>query len=254
MVGERQEVAPASAARAAGCAQRTSASTPSTVARRRSPPSAGSAGPARRPPARRAARPAAPAGGASGWSRAGQVDLVAGARALGLVHGHVGALEQAERVVARARGRARCRSTRRCARGSRRPRTTAPAPPAAAIRRRDADASSPGSSTTANSSPPSRASVSPGCSAVLQPRPDLAQHLVPGVMPERVVELLEAVEVDQQQRDLARRRPRSPPPASSSRWRRLPSPVRSSVTAWRCECSQPVDDGQPGPGHARSER
>ena len=36
----------------------------------------------------------------------------------------------------------------------------------------------------------------------LQPRPDLAQHLVAGVVAERVVELLEAVEVDQQQRDL----------------------------------------------------
>ena len=42
----------------------------------------------------------------------------------------------------------------------------------------DADASSPGSSTTANSSPPSRASVSPGAQRLLQPRPDLAQHLV----------------------------------------------------------------------------
>ena len=38
---------------------------------------------------------------------------------------------------------------------------------------------------------------------LLQARADLAQHLVAGVMAERVVELLEAVEVDQQQRDLA---------------------------------------------------
>ena len=111
----------------------------------------------------------------------------------------------------------------------------APAPPAAATRRRDADASSPGSSTTANSSPPSRASVSPGLQRLLQPRADLAQHLVPGVMAERVVELLEAVEVDQQQRDLARRRPRSTLSSAPSRCRRLPSPVRSSVTACRCE-------------------
>ena len=42
---------------------------------------------------------------------------------------------------------------------------------------------------------------------LLQARADLAQHLVAGVMPERVVELLEAVEVDQQQRDLAVARP-----------------------------------------------
>src|SRR5262249_59614577 len=35
-----------------------------------------------------------------------------------------------------------------------------------------------------------------------QARADLAQHLVAGVMAERVVELLEAVEVDQQQREL----------------------------------------------------
>ena len=34
-----------------------------------------------------------------------------------------------------------------------------------------------------------------------EPRADLAQHLVAGVMAERVVELLEAVEVDQQQRE-----------------------------------------------------
>ena len=37
---------------------------------------------------------------------------------------------------------------------------------------------------------------------LLQPRADLAQHLVAGVVAERVVELLEAVEVDQQQREL----------------------------------------------------
>jgi hypothetical protein len=37
---------------------------------------------------------------------------------------------------------------------------------------------------------------------LLQPRADLAQHLVAGVVAERVVELLEAVEVDQQQGEL----------------------------------------------------
>ena len=114
----------------------------------------------------------------------------------------------------------------------------------------DADASSPGSSTTANSSPPSRASVSPGCSASSSRGPIWRQHLVAGVVAERVVELLEAVEVDQQQRDLAVAVARSPPRARASRWRRLPSPVRSSVTACRWLSAQPVDDRQPGPRHA----
>src|SRR3954469_6445529 len=81
----------------------------------------------------------------------------------------------------------------------------------------EADASSPGSSTTANSSPPSRASESPGGNPpathppdrvagpqrLVQPRADLGQDLVARVVAERVVELLEAVEVDQQQRDFA---------------------------------------------------
>ena len=42
-----------------------------------------------------------------------------------------------------------------------------------------------------------------GPQRLLQARADLAQHLVAGRVPERVVELLEAVEVDQQQRDVA---------------------------------------------------
>jgi hypothetical protein len=74
----------------------------------------------------------------------------------------------------------------------------------AARRRRPAAlalASSPGASTTANSSQPrQRVALA---QRRLQPRADLAQDLVARVMPERVVELLEAVEVDQQQRDLA---------------------------------------------------
>ncbi len=66
---------------------------------------------------------------------AGEVDLVAGAHALGLVHGDVGALQQPHRVLARGSGRARCRRWRRCGRGCRRPRTTPRAPRAAAGRR-----------------------------------------------------------------------------------------------------------------------
>ena len=97
-------------------------------------------------------------------------------------------------------------------------------------------ASSPGWRTTANSSPPRRASVSSSRSSVLEARADLAQHLVAGVVAERVVELLEAVEVDQQQRQLvaASSAPtRSRRASGSTRWRRLPSPVRSSVMRLR---------------------
>ena len=54
-------------------------------------------------------------------------------------------------------------------------------------------------SSTANSSPPSRASVSPRRSAPPSRRGDLAQQRVAVIVPERVVDLLEAVEVDQQQ-------------------------------------------------------
>ena len=159
----------------------------------------------RRPRARRAARRAAPAAAASdGRARAGRPrGRSASAWPRTSRRPRAAAARSRRR---RARGTARSRSTRRCARESRRPRTSAPAPPAAAATRRDADASSPGSSTTANSSPPSRAQRVAGLQRLLQPRPDLRQHLVAGVMAERVVELLEAVEVDQQQRDLARRR------------------------------------------------
>ena len=95
----------------------------------------------------------------------GQVDLVAGAGALGLVHGHVGALQQPERV-ARVLGEERDADRRvdvhaDAADGE----GAAPAPRAAATRRRTRTPRRPGSSTTANSSPPSRASVFPGCSA-----------------------------------------------------------------------------------------
>ena len=41
-----------------------------------------------------------------------------------------------------------------------------------------------------------------------EPRPDLAQHLVAGMVAQRVVELLEAVEVDEQERELVAARDR----------------------------------------------
>ena len=57
----------------------------------------------------------------------------------------------------------------------------------------------PGSST-ANSSPPSRASVSVAAQRVEHARADLLEQEVAGLMAERVVELLEAVEIGDEQR------------------------------------------------------
>ena len=122
----------------------------------------------------------------------------------------------------------------------------------AARRRRPvalAEASSPGASTTANSSPPRRDSESPSRSADLQPRADLAQHLVAGVVAERVVELLEAVEVDQQQRDLGvgvldrLAEPRQQVAA-------VAEPGQVVGDRGPLALAQAVDDRQSGPGHS----
>ena len=68
-----------------------------------------------------------------------------------------------------------------------------------------------------------------------QPRADLAEQLVAVGVPEGVVDLLEAVEVDEQQRDLAvgagRRRP-APAPRRSRSSTQLGSPVSASWVAW----------------------
>ena len=65
-------------------------------------------------------------------------------------------------------------------------------------------ASSPMSShRTANSSPPKRATVSLGRSSAAQARADRAQQLVAGVVAERVVDDLEVVEVEEEQREAA---------------------------------------------------
>ena len=54
----------------------------------------------------------------------------------------------------------------------------------------------------ANSSPPSRATVHPGrLTAVAQARPDFAQQQVADLVAERVVDVLEVVEVHQQHGD-----------------------------------------------------
>ena len=56
---------------------------------------------------------------------------------------------------------------------------------------------------SANSSPPKRATVSLGAQLAVQARADRAQQLVAGVVAERVVEHLQVVEVEEEQRDAA---------------------------------------------------
>ena len=162
------------------------------------PPWAGSGRRAGRPRARRAARRPVRAGaGCGGRAPAGRPR--GRCAALGLVHRDVGALEQAG-ASRRARGRARCRCWRRVhadpADGERAPRARAQP------RRRRwpslvAGVEHDGELVAAE--PRQRVARA---QRLLQARAELAQHLVAGVVAERVVELLEAVEVDQQQRDL----------------------------------------------------
>ncbi len=88
----------------------------------------------------------------------------------------------------------------------------------------------PGSSS-ANSSPPRRATRPALADRVLQARAELGEQAVAGVVAERVVEVLEAVEVDHRHGE-----PAVAALASSSRrrsWnaRRFASPVSSSVSA-----------------------
>ena len=93
----------------------------------------------------------------------------------------------------------RCRSRRRCRCGGRRCRTDRPAPWRAAARATCASCwrSVPVCSTT-NSSPPKRVIMSLGPDDRSEPRPPLRlQQLVADRMAERVVDRLEAVEVDQ---------------------------------------------------------
>ena len=59
------------------------------------------------------------------------------------------------------------------------------------------------SHTTTNSSPPSRATVSPSRTTCSNRRRELGQQLVAAAVPERVVDGLEVVEVEQQHRDHA---------------------------------------------------
>ena len=85
-----------------------------------------------------------------------------------------------------------------------------------------------------NSSPPRRATVSRVAQRRLQPRAELLQQQVAAVVPERVVDLLEAVEVHEQHRDLAALVVR----VVSAYWMRSPksarfgSSVSGSWSAW----------------------
>ena len=88
---------------------------------------------------------------------------------------------------------------------------------------------------------------------LLQARADLAQHLVARRVPERVVELLEAVEVDQQQRDVA-----------VLVLERLGQPVEQVAAVAEARQvvgdgvalggAQALDDGQSRPGHSGQDR
>ena len=133
---------------------------------------------------------------------ADHVDLVAGAHALGLVHRDVGALQQAH-GVAGVGGEQRDADAgvdvdADAADGEGVLERRAQPQPGGARRRLVARLEDDRELVAAEAR--ERVVVA---QELLQARADLAQHLVAGVVAERVVELLEAVEVDQQQRQLA---------------------------------------------------
>ena len=97
-------------------------------------------------------------------------------------------------------------------------------------RRRSAAARLSPGSRTANSSLPSRATVALGGAARRQPIGDLTQHRIAAGVPEAVVDLLEAVEVDEQHGGALSRRDSASRVASRAR---LGSRVsRSWVASW----------------------
>ena len=102
-----------------------------------------------------------------------------------------------------------------------------------------------GASSTANSSPPSRATRSPGAGADwIRSRPRCEQA-VADVVAEGVVDLLEPVEVEQAQRDAGSRRGRS---------RRGRRPSRASRNLRFGRLGQRVVQGLRAPSRARSRR
>ena len=149
---------------------------------------------------------------------ADHVDLVAGAHALGLVHRDVRALQQPH-GVAGVRGEQRDADAgvdvdADAADGEGMLERGAQPQPGGARRRLVAGLEDDRELVAAE--PGERVVVA---QELLQARADLAQHLVAGVVAERVVELLEAVEVDQEQRQLGRR-PRTRSRSSSAACRR----------------------------------
>ena len=154
---------------------------------------------------------------------------------LGEVHRHVGVLGQRLHVGAVGRDTSRCRSRPWCGTRGR----------SAASGWLSTDSSSPAmrstswrsaasSRMTTNSSPPSRATTSLDAQRAAQPAADLHQQHVAGVVPQRIVDDLEPVEIDEQQRKLplvARARPRSRGEACSLNISRFGRSVRLSCDA-----------------------
>ena len=149
------------------------------------------------------------------------------AAALALVHRHVGVLEQLDRRRARPRGRARCRcsawtwnSAPETLNGSA---SRAATSSAACARRRLAVVASSSGSRIRNSSPPRRASMPVALDPAQAPG-DPPQQPVAGAVAEGVVDELEVVEVDEQQRDraagarAARSRSGAAPPRAAPGW------------------------------------
>ena len=158
----------------------------------------------------------------------------AGLELLGRVHGDVGAAQQLVRRRAVVR-RDRDADAGLDVEGRRHPRRSCGAAPRARGRPRARRSRGPSTlgSRIANSSPPRRASVSPGA-APRQARRDLAQQVVAVGVTERVVDLLEAVEVDEEHGELGvgalgAASARSRRSLSSAR---LGSPVSASCMAW----------------------
>ena len=140
---------------------------------------------------------------------------VVAAALLGAVHRRVGVRDQRSPPSCRRPGRRRCRCSARCAGRRRRSRTGA----CSASMARCATLlgvlpfGASGFMTSTNSSPPTRATVSMLLTTPLQAPRHFAQQLIARAMAERIVDELEAVEVEHQHGELLRdrdRRARSP--------------------------------------------
>jgi hypothetical protein len=85
-------------------------------------------------------------------------------------------------------------------------------------------------STIVNSSPPRTRDRVGFADALAKPSPPPAQHVVTGLVSQRVVDQLEVVEVDDEQRELPRLplRLRQPAPSWSMKYRRFGSAVSGS--------------------------